>query len=245
MNRWTTDQIDRLQLYPLRRPLGWRLTFRSQNPGRVHQLYVNGRLADCTDMLDDRQFEVSADAAPQEFAIVAVVGEDRAVDFASELPSEISCPPWVYRPAVVRDVQHLPGDRLMVFHDGAGGEMGESPALTRELWPPAEAHWGWGRGALGRGGFGVGGDLAPGFGGGAFGLGPLGLGAKSLRDDLSLSHEGTHQIKLRVSAPQGQTSSAEETTFDAAPPPAPASALTATNYDPNQKTLTLQISPSA
>jgi hypothetical protein len=234
-----TDNIDRLTLTALRRPLGWRLTFRSFNDGMVHQLYVNGRLADATDTAGQRFFEVSAQTWPLELAVAAVSGEYRYEDHADELPSDVATPAWVYRPGVLRSVHHRPGDRIAVFHDSAGGGMCAEAALSRELWPAGVPHWGWGRGGLGRGGFGIDADLAPGFGGGPFGLGPMGVDVERMNLSLPLKNDGTHAIELRIVTAEGKTSDAVEDSFTAHPPPAPLRAIHATNYDTNTHILTV------
>ncbi|MBN1941815.1 MAG: hypothetical protein JW849_00815 [Phycisphaerae bacterium] len=236
-----TDNIDRLQLHALRRPLGWRLTFRSGNDGLVHQLYVNGRLADATDTTTQRFFEISAQTFPQELAVAAVAGEFRHEDHFAELPAEAAEPAWVYRPAVLRHVQHRPGDRIAVYHDSAGGTMGQDAALSRELWPAGVPHWGWGRGGFARGGFGLDADLAPGFGAGPWGAGPLGVDVEPMDLAVAMTHDGPHAIELRVATDQGQTSAALEDSFTAHPPPAPLKAITATNYDPNTHMLSVTL----
>lgn len=244
MSALITDNIDQLRLHALRRPLGWRITFRSRNDGMVHQLYVNGRLADATDTTTQRFFEVSAQTWPMELAVAAVAGEFRYEDHFSELPADVAEPGWVYRPGVLRHVQHRPGDRIAVVHDSAGGTMGEESTLTRELWPAGVPHWGWGRGGFGRGGFGVDADLSPGFGGGPFGFGPLGVDVENMNLSLPLNHEGPHEVELRVVAPDGQTSSPVEDSFTAHPPPAPLEAITATNYDPDNQILSITLEES-
>lgn len=241
MNLLHLDQIDRLLLMPLRRPLGWRLTFRSGHDGLHHQLYVNGRLADATDTVAQRWFEWTAQPFPQELAVAAVAGAYRWEDRSAELPAETACPPWVYRPPVRREVRHHPGDRLAVYHDSAGGTISDTPALLRDLWPPGTPHWGWGCGAFGRGGFGLDGDLAPGFGSGPFGAGPMGVDMEQIDLDLPLTHDGLHAIELRVVAPDGRRSPAVADSFPAHPPPPPLKALAATHYDPNTHMLTITL----
>lgn len=241
MSVLVTDNIDQLRLWALRRPLGWRLTFRSRNDGRMHQLYVNGRLADVTDTAAQRFFEVSAQTFPMELAVAAVAGEFRFEDHFSELPSGVAEPGWVYRPNVLRSVQHRPGDRLAVLHDAASGTMSDQAAVRREVWPAGIPHWGWGCGVLGRGGFGLDADLAPGFGGGLFGLGPMGVDVERMDLSLPLKNEGLHDVELCVMTAEGKSSAAVEDTFTAHPPPAPLEAITATNYNPDTHLLSISL----
>jgi hypothetical protein len=241
MSELHTDNIDQLRLTALRRPLGWRLAFRSGHDGMMHQLYVNGRLVDATDTTTQRYFEVSAQTWPMELAVAAVAGEFRFDDHSAELPAGVAEPSWVYRPGVLRHVQHRPGDRIAVVHDSASGAMSQDAALSREIWPAGVPHWGWGHGAFGRGGFGVDADLAPGFGGGPFGFGPLGVDVEPMDVSLPLNNDGEHEIELRVVSSEGQTSTAVEDSFTAHPPPAPFKAITATNYDPNTQMLSITL----
>ncbi|MCD4823586.1 MAG: hypothetical protein K8S55_03195 [Phycisphaerae bacterium] len=242
MSHVVIDNIDRLELTPLGRPLGWKLAFRSANAGMVHQLYVNGRLGDFTDLPEQRTFEITADDTPRELAVAAVAYDDRAVDFADELPDIVGEPGWAYRPVVVRSITHWPGDQLAVYHDNATGTVGETPAILRDIWPPSVPHWGFGLGEFGRGGFGIDGDRGPGFGAGNWGVGPFGVGGDLLDIELPLTVEGLHHIELRVRSADGEESTATEETHQAHPPPNPAAGLTATNYNPatNQLTLTIK-----
>ena len=207
----------------------------------MHQLYVNGRLADVTDTISQRFFEVSAQTWPMELTVAAVAAEYRYEDHFTELPNDVADPTWVYRPNVLRHVQHRPGDRIAVFHDSAGGTMEQDAALSREFWPAGVPHWGWGRGGFGRGGFGVDADRAPGFGSGSFGLGPLGVDVERMDIHLPLKNDGTHDIELRVVTPEGQISTAVNDSFAAHPPPAPLKAITATNYNSNTQILTVNL----
>lgn len=241
MSELITDNIDRIGVYPLKRPLGWEVTFRSSNDALHHQLYVNGRLIDFTDHLEQRSFEITAETAPLELAIAAVSGAFRMMDLSDELPEYIRHPGWVYRASVARHVDHHPGDLLGMFDDKASGTMEQDPSLLREIWPPSVPHWGWGCCEFARGAFGVDGSYAPGFGGGAYGLGPFGINADRIQVDLALAEEGAHQIELRVLSAQDQLSDPEEVTFPARVPPAPADTIQPTAYDTQTYQLTLQI----
>ncbi len=238
----TLENIDRVELAPLDRPAGWQVSFASANPGLNHQLYVNGSLADFTDCPGQRVFEISATACPQELAIAAVPGRYRSVDLSAELPGEVQNPPWILRRKFLRDVRHRPGERLAVYHDSASGEVSSQATFVQEIWPVALGHWGFGLCQFGLGGFGVDGSRSPGLGGGAFGLGPFGLGTDLLQTTLALSNEGTHAVEYRVVTADGETSTALSDSIDAAPPPQPATSISATNYDQQQSQLTLQLS---
>lgn len=236
-----TDNIDRLQLCALRRPLGWRLTFRSGNDGKAHQLYVNGRLADVTDTTAQRFFEMSAQTWPMELVVVAIDLEFRFEDHYADLPEAVRHPAWVYRPAVLRHVRHQPGDRLAVYHDAAGGAVSDEAVLSREIWPAGVPHWGWGFSRFAQGGFGLDADYAPGFSGGPFGAGPMGVEVEPMDIALPLTSDGEHEIELRVVATDGRRSSAVADSFTAHPPPAPLQAITATSYNPENQILSITL----
>lgn len=230
MSEIITDNIDHLELFSLRRVLGWRVSFRSSNK-TYHQLYSNGRLIDFTDSIDQRSFEIEADKFPQLLVVVAVEGQDRCNDLSAQLPADIRRPPWVYSMDIIRSNIHQPGDMLTVFDDHTSGTMEIYPSLSVGILPSSVAVWGFGVGSFGEGGFGVDGSDAPGFGGGEFGVGPFGIGGTLLPLNMGLCEEGTHNIEMKVVSPEGITSAPITDNFDAYPPPAPAVSITPTSYN--------------
>jgi hypothetical protein len=240
---FTTDNIDRLQAVPLDPPRGWEVRFRSANAGLHHQLYVNGRLADFTDSPRQRTFLLPEQPAPARLCVAAVAAAERRTDFARWLPAE-AVPPWVFRADVIQDLKHPPGTRVELLTDHASGELDEAPLAVRDLWPASSPRWGFGESAFARGGFGYGGVGAPGLGRGAFGAGPFGMNAETVRLAAALAEPGTHRVVLRTVAPDGRTADADPIAFEASPPPAPATGLTAIAWDPQTQTLTLRIEES-
>jgi hypothetical protein len=238
---FTTDNIDRLNASPLEGLRGWEITFRSANEGMHHQLYANGRLADWTESPAQRRFVLDIEEAPRQVAIAAVSAANRAVDMSAHLPQGVRQPAWVHRLRVVRSIQHRPGSRLAVLGDHATGQMDPTPLVVLDLWPAWAPRWAWGEYPFGMGGFGHGGTGAPGFGKGGFGAGSFGMDADLLRIDVPLAEEGTHRIVLRTLGPDGRSADSAAQEVTATPPPAPATSLSATQYDPQAGKLTLQI----
>ena len=243
MSEIITDNIDRLQLFPLNRVLGWRVSFRSSNK-TYHQLYSNGRLIDFTDTIDQRSFEIEADKFPQLLVVVAVAGEDRCSDLSPQLPENIRRPPWVYNKNIVRSTVHRPGDMLAVFYDHTSGTMETDASLFVNIFPSSVALWGFGISSFGQGGFAVDGADGPGFGDGDFGVGPFGINGILLSVNMGLCEEGTHDIEMRVVSQEGTASQPIEDNFEAFPPPAPVVSITPTSYDSETHKLTFTIEES-
>ena len=229
-----TDPIDRLRLSPLALPGLWRLDFRSTHAGR-HQLYANGELLTTTARADERHFLVAERAFCQELCVVAVDETRADADLGDDLPEPAREIPWIYRRRLRRRLEHAPGSRWLLRHDAATSRADATPAWSRDVWPDYLPHWGFGQGRFGAGGFGVDGDLAPGFGAAEFGLGPFGFGGEVVEIELPVDSEGPHLAELTVADADGRESAPVADAFFAAPPPAPADALTAASYDPRHR----------
>ena len=237
----TTTNIDALAATPLGAPGGWRITFRSANAGMHHRFYVNGRLADWTDTVEQRSFLLDAADAPAEVAIVAVDRLDRAEDLSEAPLGSVRYAGWVHRAVVMRTPDIEPGSQLLLLGDHASGQMDETPLVRRDAWPRWLPRWAWGEDLFGLGGFGFDGLRAPGLGRGAFGAGLFGLDTTVDRVSAVLNEEGMHQLSLRAATTDGRTADGEPVTMQAAPPPPPPVAVQATAYDPQTQTLTVQL----
>jgi len=240
MTDFTTDNIDALRIESLGLPAGWRVSFCSDNVGRCHQLYINGRLSQWTQGPDQRTFRLSPGSGPRQIVVAAVDPPCKATDFSSRLPAEVRQPPWVYRPLVLRDGRYARGSRLALLGDHATGRLDERPLAVTEVWPEWAPRWAWGEDLFGHGGFGLDASGAPGFGAGCFG-GLFGADEAALDLAASLAEEGTHTLVLRLLSPDGTFIDGPATTFVAHPPPAPPRSATAVAYDSDSQTLTLQI----
>ncbi len=237
----TTNNIDQVKAVALDPPRGWKITFRSENHGMHHQLYVNGRLADWADTTDQRCFILAADASPREILIAAVDTGNRTKDMSKHLSVELAEPDWVYRSSVVRSISYPKGWRVALLTDHATGQIDPTPVMSRELWPDWTVRWAWGESAFGLGGFGYDGIGAPGLGQGAFGAASFGIETDLLPLSTVLEENGTHKIVLRTITAQGQSADAETQNVDAHPPPAPPASAEVTDYDSQTTTMTLQI----
>jgi len=243
MATFTTDNIDGLQARPLDDLRGWEISFRSRNAGMHHQLYVNGLLADWTDSPERRSFVVGPDETPRELVVAAADAARRSDDFSHLLPPDRRRPAWTYRVAVVRDIRHRRGCRVLLLGDHATGRLDPRGLASCELWPDWAPRWAFGEDAFGRGGFGHDGSQAPGLGKGAFGAGSFGMDTDCAVLAASLPEEGRHQLLLRALMPDGQHAEGDVRTFDSTPPPPPARSLAAVAYDSDTSTLTLELSP--
>jgi hypothetical protein len=220
---------------------GWIVRFRSSNEGLRHQLYVNGRLADYTDLPEQRSFCLHSPNTPLAIRIAAVDTMHRATDMAEQLPPEDRDPSWVYRPRVVRSVANRPGEVVEMLDDHTTGELSDTPLATRVIWPAWMPRWAFGEDPFGEGGFGYDGVNAPGMGLGAFAAGPFGMDADLIDLEASLSEEGVHKLVHRARSREGLVTDSTPQHVTAALPAAPARSLTAVTYDDQTTELMLQI----
>ncbi len=221
---------------------GWTIRFRSSNAGFHHQLYLNGRLGDWTDTPDQRSFFLDCPAETLSICIAAVSPLARSLELSEQLPPEQASPPWVYRPRIPRSTANGEGQILEILGDHGTGAISELPLAAGEMWPFWMPHWAFGQDAFGEGGFGYDGSSAPGLGEGAFGAGAFGFGADLMGLEAALDEEGTHQIVLRVRAPDGQVADSGPLLVESHPPGRPPRQLAAVAYDHQSQQLTLQIS---
>ncbi len=234
----TTDNIDSLQAIELAAG-GWTVTFASGNIALHHQLYVNAKLADFTDTLAQREFHLELADYPRQIVIAAVDRDHRTTDF-SDLLGQDGQTPWVYEVSLVRP-SHSQTNRIALMGDHATGLFDDEPLMTLDLQPDWDDEWGFGTDSFGFGGAGYSGSTAPGAGKGAFGAGEFGIDAHLLTLSVALSEAGDHQLRLRVISKDGLYADGPITVFSSTPPPAVIPSITATSYDNQTETLTLQI----
>lgn len=234
----TTDNIDRLQAVELASG-GWTVTFESNNSGLHHQLYVNGSLADFSDTADQREFQLELANYPLQVAIAAVDSDHRTVDF-SDLLGQDGQTPWLYEVSLVKPA-YGQIDRIALMGDHATGVFDDEPLTTLDLQGDWEDEWGFGCDDFGFGGAGYAGSTAPGAGMGAFGVGQFGIDAHLLTMSVALPEAGAHQLRLRIISENGVYTEGAITNFSSTPPPAVIPSITATSYDDQTETLTLQI----
>ena len=233
-----TDNIDHLQASELASG-GWGITFESDNSGLHHQLYVNGNLADSTDTVTQREFHLELADYPRQVTIAAVDSDHRTVDF-SDLLGEDAQTPWLYQISVVKP-PHGQTDRISLMGDHATGLFDDEPLVRLDLQPDWEDEWGFGCDSFGFGGAGFSSSSAPGAGKGAFGAGQFGIDAHVLTMSVALPEEGDHQLRLRVMSQDDLYTEGSIINFSSTPPPAVIPSITATSYDNQTETLTLEI----
>jgi len=238
---FTTDNIDRLHADALEPARGWRITFRSTNEGMHHQMYVNGRLADFTDTTHQRSFLLDAQGFAQQVVIAAVETSRRASDMSPRLAKSLRDPGWAYSALVLRTPELRTGGRIEVLGDHTTGQMDSDPLLVRRLSPSWSPRWGFGDDVFGTGAMGYDGSCAVGIGKGAFGAGAFGIDAQLAAVSGLLGQEGSHQIVLRVVTPAGEYTDGQVDQVPASLPPTPPESLAVTDYDKQNKELTLQI----
>ena len=219
------------------------IRFGSANSDTYHQLYVNGRLMAWTDTPQQRFFHIDEPVdAPVEVRIAVVDSADRTTDLGSQLPDGDREPSWVFRPVIPRPSSGRTGDVLEILGDGgSGGEISDTPLASTGVWPVWVPRWQFGEDGFGLGGFGYDGCYAPGLGNGAFGAGMFGLNADLIDIEAVLAQEGLHRLVLRLRGADGQIADSDSIYVASFPPPPSAGGLSATNYDHQQKQLTLQI----
>ncbi|MDY7011540.1 MAG: hypothetical protein SVV80_12435 [Planctomycetota bacterium] len=217
--------------------------FCSTNVDLHHQLYLNGRLAAWTDTPGQRHFFLDEPVdAPVSVSIAAVDSAYRTTDLSGQLPADDRDPAWVFRPKIPRPVLSRIGDVVEILGDhAAGGDLSETPIGSSDAWPVWVPRWQFGEDCFGRGGFGYDGNYAPGLGKGAFGAGMFGMNADLIDIEAVLPEDGTHRLVLRSRGADGQVTDSDSIYIGANPLPDAAEGLAATNYDNQQKQLTLQI----
>ena len=204
-------------------------------------MYANGRLADWTDVVGQREFFVAAPAEVTEIRIAAVEAGFRATDLSGQLAAEERNPGWLFRPRIVRSIAARPGDVLEILGDHVTGQLSDAPVAAAEIWPVWARRWAFGEDRFGEGAFGHDGAAAPGMGGGAFGAGAFGMDADLVDIKATLAEVGIHQIVLRTRALDGQVTDVGPVLVHSCPLPCPPASITAVDYDPQTQQLTLQI----
>lgn len=201
----TTPQLDGIDISPLRLQTDGRyvVSFVSPHESMHHQLYVNGRLDQWTDLPLQRQFVAVLPPAPVRLAVAAVEELFRQDDFASQLSG--LTPPWVYRPRVAQTPALAPDDQVEILDDHASGVLSPVPLDATSAWPVYLTRWAFGQDVFGAGAFGFDGCGAAGMGGGAFGEGMFAFDSPLLELEGLLEEEGSHRLVVRIRGADGQT----------------------------------------
>ena len=223
------------------------VTWRSSHTERLHQVYLNGRLAGTTIDCRQRQLAVQAPTSFQSalcVEVVAVEASDAHVDHADELD-----PPSTtgrVRLSLLRS-QTLPiGAQANVYFDNGGEQIDYAQplnALPIAIWSCLHDKAGFGMAQFGTGDFGYDSSASVGFGKGSFGNGQHGLDADTIEWISPPLPLGTYRLGVKVLDAYGNESAASEIEPIAVVPPAkPAAALSITAFDPQTNQLTLSVS---
>lgn len=223
------------------------VTWRSCHATRLHQVYVNSRLAGTTVDPQQRRLVVQAPAsfhAAVRVEVVATDPEDAYRDFADQLEP----PPAQGRVRLVLlRSQTLPiGARANVYFDNAGGQIDYVQPLNASpipIWPCRQDKAGFGMAQFGTSDFGYDSAAAIGFGKGSFGHGQFGLDADAIEWISPSLPPGRYRFGVKILDACGNESAAGETEpIPVVPAPRPAAALNIMAFDPQTNQLTLRVS---
>lgn len=221
------------------------VTWRSAHAERLHQVYVNGRLAGTTVDTRQRKLVVQAPGSWQSAVrveVVAVDQEEAHTDFADAVETP---PSGRVRLKILRS-QALPvGAKANVYSDSGTGQIDYDRPLNASpivLWPCPQDKAGFGTSLFGEGDFGHDSAASIGFGRGVFGGGQFGLDADTLDWISPLLPLGRYRFAVKILDSYGNESAANETEpIAVVPPPKPAAALSIKSYDKQTNQLTLCI----
>jgi hypothetical protein len=201
----TTPQLEGIEISPPRLQTDGRylVGFVSPYESMHHQLYVNGRLDQWTDLPVQRQFVAVLPPAPVRLAVAAVAELSRRDDSSGDLPGLM--PPWVYRLRVAQTPAMAPDDQVELLDDHASGVLSPVPLDVAPAWPEYQVRWAFGQDIFGAGAFGFDGCEAAGMGCGAFGEGMFAFDSPLLELEALLEEEGTHRLVIRIRSADGKT----------------------------------------
>jgi hypothetical protein len=214
---------------------GWKIHFRSTHADRLHQLYLDGMLADRTEQLDQRTFFLSAGPLPRRMDVIAVDPACVQKDFSLELGFE-----WVAHVTLLQNPRYPRTLRAVLLGDQAEDTPPATPLAEGSLNPRSQLSYGMGQEPFGLGGWGFDAAYAPAMRG-RFGAGPFGMDARELILQAPLMQEGTHRLKIHLEDGQGVYATTHLGDQIAYPPPESPESLRAIHYDASENLLTLQI----
>ena len=213
------------------------VTWRSTLAGKLHQAYVNGRLAGMTVAPEQRQLVVqlpSSFSAAVRLEIVGVDPEEGQVDFSAELDDRRDDSARIHL-TLLRS-QDIPlGSGVNVYFDNGAGQIDYGTPLNPTpipVWPYPQDKAGFGMAEFGTGDFGYESGAAIGHGRGCFGLGQFGLDADAIEwisPELPL---GIYRLGATVIDHGGSESAPTETSpITVTPAAQPAATLDVASFD--------------
>jgi hypothetical protein len=223
------------------------VTWHSSHAGKLHQVYLNGRLAGVTIDSEQRRLVVQTPKSFESAVRVEVVAVDPAdahVDFADDMESPQTCSR--VRLSILRS-QTLPlGARANVYFDSGTGSIDYGQPLNASpiaIWPYPQDKAGLGMSEFGASDFGYDSAACVGFGKGSFANGQFGLDTDTIEWVSPVLALGRFRFGVKVLDSHGNESAACETDPIVVVPPAkPAGALSILAFDPQTNQLTLSVS---
>jgi hypothetical protein len=228
-------------------PFGALVKWRSGHEDKLHQVYVNGRLAGVTSDFEQQSLIVPIPTESESavrIEVFAVEASEANIDFGSELQS---------RPQAGRVRLSWPRSMSLpfegtaqVFSDRGSSQIDYDNPVSKEaigLWPSWQDKLGFGLGRFGEGDFGYDSSAAVGFGKGCFGEGEFGFGADKISWESSELETGKHKFAVKITDRFGQAGDAQETDeITVIRPARPAEKLEVDSYDNAEDRLVLCIS---
>ncbi len=196
-------------------PVNILVKWRSGHEDKLHQVYINGRLAGLTDDCFQRTIIAtvrSVMSSSAKIEIYAVGPDEGDVDFSGQLENTVQFGRvslgWTRE-------QGLPLDGMgQIFSDGSSGAVDYDRGLAGcglRLWPAWQDKGGFGLSRFGASDFGYDGSAAVGFGRGSFGEGDFGFDADAINWQSGELATGEYKFAVKVSDRKGNESSATET----------------------------------
>ncbi len=227
-------------------PLSVLVKWRSEHEGKLHQVYVNGKLTGVTRNCREHMMVVaipSGDLAAARIEVYAVEPSQGNIDFNEEIGTfdqagrvRIEWPRYLSLPFA---------GCARVYSDSGEGEIDYDTAVNTkpiQLWPAWQDKGGFGLSGFGRSDFGFDGSAAVGFGNGSFGYGEFGFDADLVTWDSCELETGLYQFGVKVMDRFGNYGGASETEEILVIRFAkPAEALEVDSYDQEHEELLLSV----
>ena len=220
--------------------------WRSGHGDRLHQVYINGRLAGVTDDCLQRTIIVPiapAASSSVKIEVYAVEMDAGGIDLSGQLEGTVqfgrASLSWARE-------QGLPLDGTgQVFSDSGSGAVDYGRPLSAcglRLWPAWQDKGGFGLAGFGKSDFGYDGSAAVGFGKGSFGGGNFGFDADTISWQSAELATGEYKFAVKVSDNKGNESSASQTdAIGVIRAPGGAKGIVVESYDKDQDELILSV----
>ena len=228
-------------------PMSVVVKWRSQNTDKLHQVYVNGRLAGVTADCQQRQAIVAIPLSlfgAVRIEVFAVEASEADVDFSDQLDSGGQA--GRIKVSWLRGLSLPFCGQAEIYSNAGSGEINYDGAVSREpvlLWPGWQDKGGFGLSRFARSDFGYDSSASVGFGRGLFGEGEFGFDADEIGWVSGQLATGVYKFGVKVRDRLGncdgdENESGQVTVIRSA---LPAGELTVNSYDKVQNSLVLDI----